>query len=289
MPQWNCHCPNCRDARAGWLASLTQSSVALSADGKAWFLVNASPDLRTQIEAFPGLHPQGPSLRQSPIEAVLLTNADLDHVLGLFLLREGNCLSIHATGAVRETLSKGLRLDALLGSFCGATWHEPPFDDHQPLKMRDGTKTGLSYRTIALAQTQPLYFREGAAKGAQSVAYEIRDDRTGGRLLIAPDVESLTPELTAALEKADAILFDGTFWSNDELQRVNGTARTALEMGHLPIETHSLKALRGLRARHRIFLHINNTNPILRPGSPERKEIEAANLTVGHDGLEFEL
>ena len=289
MPQWNCNCANCHQARAGRLAPATQSGIALSADGLSWFLVNASPDLRVQIEAFPGLHPSGPSSRHSPIEAVLLTNADLDHVLGLLLLREGDSLPIHATHAVRETLIKGLRLEMLLGSFCGVTWHEPPLGSFSPLPSRTGKASGLSYRALALANAKPLYFQESSAEGAQSIAYEIRDERTGAKLLIAPDVERITPEFLNALREADAVLFDGTFWSNDELQRIKGGSRTALEMGHLPIQTQSLEVLRELPARHKILLHINNTNPVLRPGSPERAEVEAAGITVGHDGLELEL
>jgi len=241
------------------------------------------------MEAFSGFHPSIASSRNSPLEAVLLTNADLDHVLGLVLLREGDRLNLHATPAVRETLVNGLHLEKLLGSFCGVNWHEPPLETFSPLPAHSGKESGLSYRALALASAQPLYWREGPSDGAQSIAYEIRDDRTGKILLIAPDVERITPELEAALRRAEAILFDGTFWSNDELQLVREGARTALEMGHLPIQTHSLEILRGLSSRHKILLHINNTNPILRPDSPERAEVEAAGITVGYDGLELDL
>ncbi len=218
-----------------------------------------------------------------------MTNADLDHVLGLFLLREGDSLPIHATPAMRETLAKGLRLETLLNCYCGAEWREPSLKDFVPLHTRKGKASGLSCRAIPLAHAQPLYFREGTTDGVQSVAYEIKDGRTGGKLLVAPDVESVTPEFMVAMQDADAVLFDGTFWSNDELQQIKGAPRTALEMGHLPIQTHSLKILRGLPARHKIFLHINNTNPILRPDSAERAEVEAAGITVGHDGMELEI
>jgi pyrroloquinoline quinone biosynthesis protein B len=218
-----------------------------------------------------------------------LTNADLDHVLGLLLLREGESLHIHAPHAVRETLAKGLRLETILACFSGSNWHKPPLEGLLPLKTRGGRESGLSYRAIPLTNTQPLYFRESSEEGIQSVAYEIRDEQTGGKLLVAPDVASVTPDLMAAMQGADAIFFDGTFWSNDELQQIKGAPRTALDMGHLPIQTHSLKMLCGLPARHKILLHINNTNPILRPDSPERKEVEAAGITVGYDGLELEI
>jgi len=290
LPQWNCRCPNCLEARAGRIAALTQSCVAFSADGESWFLVNASPDLRSQMEAFPGLHPRGASLRHSPIEAVLLTNADLDHVLGLFLLREADSIHLHATRAVRETLSKGLRLEAVLASYCAVIWHEAaPGHGFTPLLTRSGQASGLSCRTIALAGSPPLYLREDSGEGVQSIACLIRDERTGGILLVAPDVEKVTPALLTALHEADAVLFDGTFWSDDELMRVKGSPRSAIDMGHLPLQNQSLKTLCGLPARHKILIHINNTNPVLRPGSPERTEVEAAGITIGRDGLEFEL
>jgi pyrroloquinoline quinone biosynthesis protein B len=242
------------------------------------------------MEAFPGLHPHGPSLRHSPIEAVLLTNADLDHVLGLFLLREADSIHLHATRAVRETLSKGLRLEEVLTSYCEVIWHEvTPGHDFAPLLTRSGRASGLSFRSVALAGAPPLYFRKGSGEGVQSIACLIRDERTGGILLVAPDVEKVTPALLSALHEADAVLFDGTFWSDDELMRIKGAPRSALDMGHLPLQTHGLKTLCGLPARHKILLHINNTNPILRPGSPERTEVEAAGITIGHDGLEFDL
>ena len=242
-----------------------------------------------QIEATPSLHPQGSALRHSPIEGVLLTNADLDHVLGLFLLREGDPFAIHATSAVRDTLSGGLRLDSVLQCYGGATWREPSFDDFVPLATRDGQPTGLACRAIALASSQPLYFCQGTPEGTQSIAWEIREDSTGFTVLVAPDVEQITPALQAAMETATAVFFDGTFWADDELQRIKGASRTALEMGHLPLQTHSLKPLSGLRARHKVLLHINNTNPILQPDSPERREIEAAGITMGQDGLEFKI
>ena len=123
----------------------------------------------------------------------------------------------------------------------------------------------------------------------QSVAYEIRDEASGKTVLVAPDVGEMTTDLRAALGRAEAVFFDGTFWSNEELAAVRPSTRTALDMGHLPLQTHSLKLLRESPAKHKILLHINNTNPILRPGSSERAEIEAAGIAVGYDGLELEL
>ena len=289
LPQWNCACANCRAARQGSIPSRTQSSVAFSADGRRWFLLNASPDLRAQLEAFPPLQPDPATLRNSPIQAILLTNADLDHILGLFLLREGGPLHIHAPLEVRVALSSALRLSKILDSFCGVTWHEPPLA-FSPLLLPDGAPSGLSYRAIPLPGNPPRFVSSRLlGVDGHSVAYEIMDDRTGRRLLAAPDVAALTEDLRESIARADAILFDGTFWRGPELQSVRSGARTAWEMGHLPISEGSLDALRDTPARPKIYVHINNTNPILAASSVERAQVEKAGVAVGSDGMEFEL
>lgn len=287
MPQWNCACSNCTAARAGRIPARTQSSVAISADGARWFLVNASPDLRAQLEAFlPPSHPA--ALRSSPIEAVLLTNADLDHVLGLFLLREGERFTIHATAAVRKTLANSLRLDEMLAAFCGVTWSEPTLS-LSPLLLRDGKPSGLTARGILLPGAPPFFDRASSATEAgHSLAWQIADESTGARVLIAPDVAALTPELAAAMQDSAAVFLDGTFWSEDELRRLKPSARTASEMGHWPV-CESYHTFSRLPARHKVYLHINNTNPILAPGSPERATVEAAGIYLGEDGMDFEL
>jgi pyrroloquinoline quinone biosynthesis protein B len=158
VPQWNCRCTVCREARAGngRVRPRTQSSVALSADGRSWFLLNASPDIRAQMEIFPPLHPSGGSARNSPVQAVLLTNADLDHTLGLLLLREGEKLCIHAPSNVRAALSEGISLEPALRSFCGTEWIEPA-PRPQPLRLRDGSPSGLAYEAIPLPGKPPRF------------------------------------------------------------------------------------------------------------------------------------
>lgn len=262
--------------------------MALSADGERWFLVNASPDLRAQIEAFPGLQPSAASPRNTPIEGVLLTNADLDHVLGLFLLRESGQLRVIAPKAIFQVLEKDLHLTDTLKAFCPIDHDDPPLKKLEPLLTKKGEPSGLLYRAIALS-SKPPPFSKAPAKGTQSVAYEIVDAKTKGRLVVAPDVAKINPELQKAMKTANVILFDGTFWSNHEFQKLTGKKRTADDMGHVPIHHGSLEVLRKVKARHKIYFHINNTNPILRPDSPERIRIERAGLTVGVDGAEFEL
>jgi len=250
--------------------------VAVSGVGGLWYLVNASPDLGAQMNASPALHPG--EKRESKIAGVLLTNADLDHVLGLALLREGPRLSIHATQAVRESL-RASGIAGMLETYCGVDWREPE-------GRLDG---GLLARTIHLQGGPPPYQKQSSYTSGHSVAYHITDAHSGGRLLIAPDVGAMTPELLEAMREADCILFDGTFWTGDELRRIREGARTAEAMGHLPIRDGSLETLRAMPARHKVYFHINNTNPILDPHSAERVAVESAGMRIGRDGMEFDL
>ncbi len=234
------------------------------------------------MNAFPPLHPR--HKRESRIAGVLLTNGDLDHVLGLALLREGPPLIVYATAAVRESLG-ACGIAQMLGAFCGVNWREP---GGEPMELEGAN--GLTARAIFLLGAQPPYMAQRAAHSTgHSVAYQIKDENTGARLLAAPDVSALTPELMEALDGSDVVLFDGTFWSGDELRRVREGARMAEEMGHLPIQGGSLERLGKSPARHKVYFHINNTNPILAPESVERAEAEKAGMIVGYDGLEFEL
>jgi pyrroloquinoline quinone biosynthesis protein B len=289
LPQWNCVCRNCHAARTGLIQAQTQSSVAVSSDGRRWFLINASPDLRAQFGAFPPLHPGSISTRNNPLEAVLLTNADLDHTLGLLLLREGEPLHLHASKAVREHLSRDLAFVPLLTAFCGVVWHEPPVEQWAPLCCADGQPSGLACRAVPLRSPPPVFSAAGFPVEEQAMAFLLRDERTGGALLVAPDVFEITQGLEDALQSVDAVLFDGTFWSEDELGVVKASARKASAMGHLPIKNGSMAILSRSPARHRIYLHINNTNPILFPGSAERRAVENAGIVIGCDGMEFEI
>jgi pyrroloquinoline quinone biosynthesis protein B len=219
----------------------------------------------------------------------LLTNADLDHVAGLLSMREGGRLHVHATRAVRDTLTECLGLAAILDAFCGVDWHEPPQADFAQLVGTDGGEGSLVYRAIELPGGPPAFARGRRADGAHSVAYCIMDRNTGGRLLVAPDVGGWNDALAKAMLESDAVLFDGTFWSGEELLRVKPNAPTAAEMGHATIKDHSLALLGKLTAEHKIYIHINNTNPVLSPGSPERAAVAAAGIVVGYDGLEFEI
>ena len=263
LPQWNCLCANCAAARNGEIAPQTQSSVAVSADNQHWFLVNASPDLPRQIESTPALQPQPGSLRNSPIAGVLLTNADLDHTLGLLLLRQQQTpVLVYASDATRSALDW---LELLLHPFGGSAWRTASGDFNS-------LSNGLAFRAIELHKSN---------------AFQLRDEVSGQAALIAPVVGELTAELRDAVDTSDVILFDGTFWNDDELRAVRRGARSAREMNHLPISDSSLALLRHSPARRKIYVHINNTNPILMPGSRERALVQQAGIEIACDGLEI--
>jgi pyrroloquinoline quinone biosynthesis protein B len=291
-PQWNCHCANCQAARAGDGATeaRSQTCVAFSADAARWYLIGASPDMRFHLESFAPLRASD-AVRGSAIEAVLLASADLDHVLGLFLLREGGRMHVHATAEVRRSLCDGLRLEAVLGRYCGLKWHEPPARPGR-LKLRDGQPSGLLYEAFPAPGKPPRYRDSVAEPGpGDCVGYRIEDTRTGGRLAVLPAAAALPPSVLCRLQDCDAVLLDGTFWSENELVAAGAGETPARLMGHLPIGGRggSLEQIAGLRVSRRILIHINNTNPVLISGSPERREVEHRGVEIGHDGLELDL
>jgi pyrroloquinoline quinone biosynthesis protein B len=240
-----------------------QSSIAISGNDDRWFLINASPDLPRQIESAPKLQPRSVSQRNTPIAGVFLTNADVDHTLGLVLMRqEERPLVVYANNETQAALGW---LGLVLQPFGGIEW-----------RMTSGEfpslGSGIAFRAIELGK---------------SSAFQFRDESSGASVLIAPAVGRVTDELRDAVHAADVVLFDGTFWNNDELRAVRPGARTALEMNHLPISEGTLDLLRQAPARRKIYTHINNTNPILSPGSIERSTVEQAGVEIARDGLEI--
>jgi pyrroloquinoline quinone biosynthesis protein B len=292
LPQWNCACPNCAEARlgSGRVRARTQDGLALEAAPGVWFLINASPDIHRQIQASPELEPRAG--RATPIHGVVLTNGDLDHTLGLFSLRENTPLALYATQSVRRGLSEGNTIFRTLQRFPGqSTWRTLALGEPAELLGPGDRPTGVTVTAVALPGKVPKHL-EGLAPPSpeDNVGLWIRDHGRG-TLLVVATAAGAAGEYVARLDGADACLFDGTFWTSDELQRLGlGTAR-AEDMAHLPIggEGGSLAALAGVRAGRRIFTHINNTNPILVEGSPERRTVEAAGWEVAHDGLEIAL
>jgi pyrroloquinoline quinone biosynthesis protein B len=291
FPQWNCGCANCQAARKGdaRLRARTQDSIAVSADGEHWFLGNASPDIRAQLGSFPPLWPR--TRRDTPIAGIVLTSGDIDHVLGLFVLRESQPLVVYATEAVWSALRERNALMRTLARFPEQlTWRRLELSREQPLRDPTGCETGLSLIARPAPGKLPPHLAGVAEPSAEdNVALWLRDLRTGGTLAYAPGFAS-GDALAPALAEAQCVLCDGTFYDSDELVAPDLLGKRAEELAHQPISGPggSLAALAGLRGR-RIYTHINNTNPILRQDSEARRAVTAAGWEVADDGLELEL
>lgn len=282
LPQWNCGCVNCTAARQGRIASMTQSAVAVSADGVEWALINASPDLREQLAATPALWPG--VLRGSPIRKVLVTNGDIDHVAGLLTLREGQAFDLLATPAIHAVLAANPMLAALNPEIVPR--RDIALD--QPFDLAPGVRATL----FAVPGKVPLYMEGGGAVetgliGEQTVGVELT---TGSRRAYYIPGCALVPDwLKARIDGADALLFDGTLWTDDEMVRAGLGTKTGARMGHVSVsgEGGSLAALAGIAVAQRIYVHLNNSNPLVDPASPERLAVQDAGWLVGHDGLEI--
>lgn len=289
FPQWNCNCEVCRLAWAGdsRVRARTQASLAVSADGNRWVLINASPDLRAQIARTPQLHPHGGSqsgLRGSPIETVVLTGAEIDQTAGLLSLRERTPFTIAGTAATLAAVADNPMFGALASDVVRRRAIAPG--------EAFAVGAGLTAELFLVPGKVPLYL-EGenpatAVETAANVGVEITDG--SARLAYVPGAAAVTPTVEARLRRADAVLFDGTVFIDDEMIRSGTGTKTGRRMGHMPIdgEGGSLAALAGLAAR-RVFVHINNTNPILVDGSQQRRHVEAAGWSVAEDGMEIVL
>jgi len=286
VPQWNCGCPNCmaarrRDAR---VRARTQDSLAVSADGEHWHLVNASPDVLRQIEASPFLHPRG--LRHSPIQSIVLSNGDLDHVLGLFSLRESWPLVLCATSAVRRGLEERNAIFRTLKRFPGqVVWRE------LPLGAEIALDAGVAVEARPVPGKLPVHLTGLCqASPEDNVALWFRDTTSGKRAAYVGATSSAA-RLARELNDVDCVFFDGTFWSSDELLRLGLSNSRAEDMAHLPIggKEGSLEQLAPLRTPRKIFTHVNNSNPILVEGSPEHRAVEEAGWEVAFDGMEVVL
>ena len=290
-PQWNCGCANCIAVRAGHAAlrPRTQAAAAVSADGQHWFLLNASPDVRAQIESFPALHPR--RLRDTPIGGIALNNGDVDACLGLFILREDQPLVLYASEAVERGLREHNALTRTLERRPGQLiWNRLRAGDVVPLVGAAGP-SGLTIEAVPVPGTVPLHLKGLAAPSPEDNLAFVMRDAHGRSALYAPTAASLTPLLDERARAADVVLFDGTFFRDDELTSLGLTTRTARDMAHWPLggADGSLRWLAQLPCRRKILTHINNTNPILREDAPERGELIAAGVEPAYDGLEVEL
>jgi len=295
FPQWNCNCPNCQLARSGVpeAPSLTQSSLAVSADGKRWVLLNASPDLRRQIELNPALHPSGPG-RSSPIAGVVLCNADVDHTAGLLTLREMQPLAVYGTGRVIGVLAANAMFNVMDSKLVER--RAMPLETPFPFLDRDGQPLGLTVQAFAVPGKVALWLERPEEKNFGSipedtVGLKITDDATGSSFFYIPGCAAMPDDLAKRLNGAELVLFDGTTFTDDEMITAGFSAKTASRMGHMAMTgaEGSLAALGRLSIGRRIYVHINNTNPALLRNSAERRLIEASGWEVGFDTMEIVL
>jgi pyrroloquinoline quinone biosynthesis protein B len=277
-PQWNCACVRCEQARHR-STGRTQDCVAVSGDGRAWYLLNASPDLRGQLLAAPELAP-GPGRRDTPLRGVLLSTAELDHTIGLLTLREADRMTVYGSPAVLRALRAAFPIQRVLSRYTKLDWQ---VTRDAPV-MLDG---GLEAHAIAIGSKWPRY-AEPARGEDWAVAYRLHDPSTGGVLVYAPCLPTWTPAMAAAVDGADCLLLDGTFLHDDEMVRATGHGASARTMGHLPI-THSLPLLPPRPGRRYLYTHLNNTNPLTMPGAPELALLGSAGAGVATDGLTFTL
>jgi pyrroloquinoline quinone biosynthesis protein B len=295
FPQWNCNCRNCQSLRAGTFQgkARTQTQVAVSNDRQHYFLLNASPDLRLQIEATPALHPRG-GQRNSPINGVVLTSADIDQVAGLLSLRELQPFCIYSTPSLRHILQEDNSVFGMLNRVPKQVlWQEISLERKFPLLDSAGADSGISCEAFSVGTHYPGYV---SAKRAASLKTEeallgLILESSGKKLAYMPAVPAIDETLLRRLESADLLLFDGTFWSDDELIRVQGSGMTAHDMGHIPISgaDGSLKGLANLRRPRKVFIHINNTNPMLDQAGREYRQVRDAGWEIAEDRLSCDL
>ena len=286
LPQWNCGCRNCDDARNGRIPAMTQASVALSADGADWALINASPDIRQQVCGAPQLAPA--STRHSPVKAVLVTNGDVDAVCGLLTLREKQPFRLYATDAIHGILAANPIFQSLDPEHVERATIRPG----EPFEIVKGVQATL----FTVLGKSPLYEEEGQAsgdirllEGDQTVGVRIR---CGGRTAhFIPSCAEISDGLVEELDGSSLLFFDGTTFNDGEMIEQGLGEKSSMRMGHVAISSEGgpLERLGAADIATKVFLHINNSNPILQPGSPERRLVEGKGWVVGMDSMEFAL
>ena len=295
VPQWNCGCPVCRMARTEHpeLQS-TQASIAISADGDHWFLINASPDLRQQLIATPQLHPAAGKLRHSPIAGVILTNGEIDAVAGLLSMREGWPFAIYAH---RRVLSI-LKTNSIFNVLSEKNVRRQPIEVDEAFEpaLPDGSPSGIEVLPFAVAGKGAWYLEgkahpAGDAGDGDTLGLRIMDKASGKHFYFLAACAKVTDDLRSRLDGASAIFFDGTVWRDDELIAAGLGNKTGQGMGHIAMsgDSGAIESLDGLDIGRKMFLHINNSNPVLLRDSAERATAERAGWQIPADGTEITL
>lgn len=291
FPQWNCNCENCKGVRAGTIKATprTQSSIAVSANGTDWILFNASPDIKKQLDNFPALQPAR-QVRDTAISAIVITDAQIDHVTGLLTLREHNKpWDIYCTDAVRGDLTTGFPVFNILGHFRGVNHHEIGTDQ---VPFTIPSAEGIEFTAVPLSSEAPPYSpHRGNTVPGDNIGMNIKDTRTGKSLFYAPGLGVAEPHVLEYMRNADCILVDGTVWTDDEMSNEGISDKRASEMGHLDQSSEGgiMSLLNAMDKPRKILIHINNTNPILNEDSPQRATLNAAGIELAFDGMDIEL
>jgi pyrroloquinoline quinone biosynthesis protein B len=292
FPQWNCNCRNCKGVRDGSVRARprTQSSIAVSGNGVDWILINASPDLLTQVRAFPGLQPAR-ALRDSAISAVLLIDSQIDHTTGLLMLRESKRpLDIYCTAMVREDLTTGNPIFNVLRHYCDVNWHEIAIHAEQAFTPIGAG--GLRFTALPLTSKAPPYspHRNDPHPG-DNIGVRIDDPTSGKTLFYAPGLAEVEAHLVPHMAAAHCLMVDGTCYTNDEMITQGLGSKRSLDMGHLPQSGPGgmIEQLRRFASARRVLIHINNSNPILDEDSAARRSLDAEGIDVAYDGMEIEL
>lgn len=290
FPQWNCNCPNCDGLRKGTIKATarTQSSIAVSANGVDWVLFNTSPDILAQLAAFPALQPAR-AVRDTGIKAIVFMDSQIDHATGLLMLREGCPHQVYCSDPVYQDLTTGFPIFKVLEHWNGGiNRHSIPLNGDS-FKI-EGIEQ-LSFTALVVDGKAPPYSpHRYEAHPGDNIGIIVRDEASGKQLFYAPGLGHISPSTRAAMEAADCVMVDGTFWQEDEMAVVGLGTKKAADMGHLPQSGPGgmLDVLRDLRGR-KILTHINNTNPILNEESEQRRQVEAEGVEVAYDGMHFEL
>ncbi len=290
FPQWNCNCNNCRRIRSGEMngKARTQSSIAVSSDNINWLLINASPDIRAQLEAFPAIQPKH-GLRDTGIKAVLLMDSQIDHTTGLLMLREGKPLDIYCSDMVKQDLTTGFPVFTMLAHYCTVNHHPIPVDGSS---FTIPAIADLRFYTQALKSKAPPYspHRHDPHEG-DNIGVVIEQISTGKKLFYSPGLGEIEGHVMAAMQSAHCLLVDGTFWTEDEMIEQGLGKKKAAEMGHLPQSSTGgmIEILGKLPNAQKILIHINNSNPILDEDSEPYKILTKNGIEIAYDGMEIDL
>jgi pyrroloquinoline quinone biosynthesis protein B len=289
FPQWNCNCRNCSGLRSGKIRAQrrTQSSIAVTSDSLNWVLINASPDVLTQLAQTPLLQPAR-TIRDTGINAIILVDGQIDHTVGLFMLREGRPLEVYCTRAVHEDLTTGNPIFNVLSSYCTVNWHPIALDGDGGFAIPG--IDGLSFHAIPVASKAPPF---SPHRNQPSVGDNIGlmiESAEGRSVFYSPGLSGIDASIAACMDRADCIMVDGTFWTDDEMIRQGVGHKRGMEIGHLAQSGPGgmIEVLRRRPRARRILIHINNTNPILDEDSPERRELEQTGIEVAYDGMEID-